>query len=201
MAINIILVDDHTMFLEGLEATLSKQAHLNVTNVLTNARDALAVLNTQTPDLLITDISMPDINGIEFIQAVNQKHPTLKILVISMFQQIQAFQGIKGYVLKETGTEELLLAIDKIAIQNETYFYNAYQKPEQSLKFNSTILTQREKDIVNLIAKEHTTSEIADQLFLSKYTVETHKKNIYLKLKVTNAAGLVKKAVYLGYIH
>ncbi|MEP1488556.1 MAG: response regulator transcription factor [Algibacter sp.] len=118
-----------------------------------------------------------------------------------MFKQIQAFEGVDGYLLKETSSDQLLLAINKIVVQNENYFYKDYEKEHKELDFKNTILSQREKSIVHLIAEELTTDQIAEKLFLSRYTIETHKKNIYLKLQVNNAAGLVKKAVYLGYIN
>jgi DNA-binding NarL/FixJ family response regulator len=201
MKIDIILVDDHDLFLEGLAGTLSKHDHIQVSALYNTAEAALQGLKSHTPDLVITDVSMPKINGLEFVKLLNETYPDLKILVISMFRQIQSFKGIKGYLLKETKSDELLTAIDKIVVQNETYFYKAYAQDAKELEFNTAILTPREKTIVDLIAKEHTTDDIAKALFLSRYTIETHKKNIYLKLQVNNAAGLIKKAVYLGYIH
>ncbi|OEK07531.1 hypothetical protein A8C32_17190 [Flavivirga aquatica] len=201
MKINLVVVDDHSMFLDGISAVLSKEENINIIGVYNNAKDALNILDTHMPDLLITDISMPEINGLEFVKMVNEKYPDLKILVISMFKQIQTFEGINGYLLKETSSEQLLLAIDRIVIHDEKYFYKDYEKGNNVLNFHNAILSAREKDIVCLMAKELTTDEIAGQLFLSRYTIETHKKNIYLKLQVNNAAGLIKKAVYLGYIN
>lgn len=200
MKVNLIIVDDHSMFLEGMSAALSNQEHINVMGVFNSAKDALKVLDANVPDLLITDISMPEINGLEFVKMVNKKFPDLKILVMSMFRQIQSLEGIQGYLLKETNFDELLCAIDSIVIRNENYFYKGYQKKKDVLDFNKNILSNREKDIVSLIAKELTTDDIAKTLFLSRHTVETHKKNIFLKLQVNNAAGLIRKAVYLGYI-
>ncbi|GAB1857211.1 response regulator transcription factor [Flavobacteriaceae bacterium MHTCC 0001] len=198
--INIVIVDDHSMFLEGISTMLSKHENIHIIKAVNNADDALMVLKQHTPDLLITDISMPNMNGVEFIKIVNETFPELKILVISVFKQIHAFNGIKGYLLKDTGYDELVAAIHTIVIDGKTYFYKGYTKEKEVLDFNSSILSSREKEIVRLMAKELTVGEIAEQLFLSRYTVETHKKNIYQKLQVNNAAGLVKKAVYLGYI-
>ncbi len=200
MKINIVLVDDHEMFLEGISNILSKQDDMYVLAVVNNAKEALKTLETNMPDVLITDVSMPEMNGVEFVKKVNEKFPNLKILVISVFKQIQAFGGIHGYLQKDTSYDELILAIKTIVIKGEPYFYKGYKKENKALEFNTTILSKREKDIVCLIAKELTTDQIAEHLFLSRYTVETHKKNIYQKLQVNNAAGLVKKAVYLGYI-
>ena len=200
MKINVILVDDHAMFLEGISAVLSNQENISVLGVYNSAKEALKNLDTTSLDLLITDISMPEINGLEFVKMVNAKYPDLKILVISMFKKIQNFEGINGYLLKETSTEELLLAIHKIVVKNENYFYEGYEKNKSKLDFKNSILTQRETKIIQLMAEELTTDEIAKKLFLSRYTVETHKKNIYNKLQVSNAAGLIKKATYLGYI-
>lgn len=198
--IELILVDDHKMFLEGMTAVLSKEDSFKVVRVLDNAKDALQALKETIPDLLITDISMPEMNGLEFIKALKKTYPRLKILVVSMFEQIQAFDQIDGYLLKETSYEELVKAIKGIVLNNETHFYKAHKKTKTTLEFNKNIITSREKEIIKLIAKELTTNEIADKLFLSKRTVETHKKNIFFKLQVTNAAGLIKKAIYLGYV-
>ena len=91
-------------------------------------------------------------------------------------------------------------AIKSIVINNSSYYYKGYQQVNEVAQFNTSILSSREKEIVALMAKERSVGEIADILCLSKYTIETHKKNIYQKLQVNNAAGLIKKAVYLGYI-
>ena len=198
--IRIVIVDDHEMFLQGISATLSKQENIEIIGIFNNALKALSALKKDIPDLLITDISMPNINGLEFIKKVNEQHRNLKILVVSMFKQIQSFDGIQGYLLKETSCQELIDAINRIVLYDEKYFYKDYKKENNPLEFNKSILSKREKEIVKCIAKELTTDEIAEKLFLSKHTVITHKKNIYLKLQVNNAAGLINKAVYLGYI-
>ncbi len=200
MKIDVLIVDDHNMFLEGISTMLSKHKDIQIIDAVNNGKDALKVLRQHTPDLLITDISMPNMNGVEFIKIVNNKFPKLKILVISVFKQIYAFNGINGYLLKDTSYDELILAINSIVVDNGTYFYKGFTKEKEVVDFSKSILSSREKEIVRLMAKELTVYEIAEQLFLSRYTVETHKKNIYLKLQVNNAAGLVKKAIYLGYI-
>ncbi|MFK7748780.1 MAG: response regulator [Kordia sp.] len=198
--IELVIVDDHKMFLDGISNVLSKQNDMEILQVLDNATDALTFLKSNTPDLLITDISMPEMNGLEFVKIVKQQYPNLKILVVSMFQQIQSFQGIDGYLLKETGFDELIKAIHQIIVDGKPYFYNDYKASNDELDFNKKIITRREKEIIQLIAKELTTDQIADTLYISKHTVETHKKNIFLKLQVNSVVGLIKKAIYFGYV-
>ncbi|GER58465.1 response regulator transcription factor [Patiriisocius marinus] len=198
--ITLLIVDDHKMFLDGLIAILSKEEDIEIIGTANNGVSALNLLSKHIPDLIITDISMPEMNGIEFIKKAKEIYPQVKILAVSMFDRIQSFNNIDGYLLKETGYDELLIAIKNIVLKNEKYFKKVNPENETDFEFNKTILTKREKEIVVLIANELTTDEIATKLFLSKHTVETHKKNIFLKLKVNNAAGLIKKAIYLGYM-
>jgi len=199
--IKLVIVDDHKMFLDGISNVLSKREDMEILKVLDNANEALTFLKEETPDLLITDISMPEMNGLEFVKIVKQQHPNLKILVVSMFQQIQSFKGIDGYLLKETGFDELIKAIHQIIIDDKPYFYTDYKASNEELEFNKKIITRREKEIIQLIAQELTSDQIADTLFISKHTVETHKKNIFLKLQVNSVVGLMKKAIYFGYVN
>ncbi|WP_243471355.1 response regulator transcription factor [Winogradskyella sp. MH6] len=200
--IRLVIVDDHKMFLDGIKTILSKENEFEIVATFNNPKDAIPFLKTNHEiDLLITDISMPEINGLEFIKIITEEASSLKILVISMFEQIQAFKGINGYLLKESGFEELKKAIKTIVINGKDYFYSNHENDKkENLEFKKSILTRREKEIIVLIAKQNSVDEIAEELFLSRHTVETHKKNIFQKLQVNNAAGLIKKAVYLGYI-
>ena len=156
-------------------------------------------LKIYEPELLITDISMPNMNGIEFIEKVKKQHPYLKILVISMFQQIISRKMIHGFILKEASSEEFIKAIKEIVIHGNSYFKDKSNTLIKQTAISS--LTKREKEIVLLIAQEKTVNEIAQDLFLSRMTVETHKKNIFLKLQVKTNAGLIRKALMLGVIN
>jgi DNA-binding NarL/FixJ family response regulator len=197
--IKIILVDDHTLFTEGLVAALSKDKEIEVIATFSDAREALKALKLKLPDLLITDISMPNMNGVEFIQKLNERYPKLKILVSSMYQQMVSSKNIHGYLQKDTTTFEFLNAIKKIVLEDKHYFKEIVHKNNIS-EFNKSILTKREKEVVSLISKEFTVHQIAEELFISKLTVESHKKNIFLKLQVNTNAGLVKKALMLGFL-
>ena len=198
--IRLMIVDDHELFLKGIESVLEKESYIRLTGVFNNAQSALKALKNEVPDLLITDISMPEMNGVEFINAIKKQYPNLKILVVSMFKQKQELKGIQGYLLKETGYSELITAIQDVVWHHKTYMHKDVDTALPKLEFNKTILTKREQEIVKLIAKELTSDEIAEHLFLSRHTIDTHKKNIFQKLQVNTVTGLIKKAMYYGYI-
>ncbi|WP_395052600.1 response regulator [Flavobacterium sp.] len=197
--ISIVVVDDHQMFLDGMISVLSSQENFTILFAEKSPVNALLKLKNLTPDIIITDISMPEMNGIEFIKIINNQYPKIKILAISMFDNLQKIEGIDGYLLKETDKDILVKAINEIVIIGKSYFLNE-KKQTNTFDFKKSILTSREKEIVILIAQEKTTDEIAIKLSISKATIESHKKNIFLKLQVKNNIGLVKTAIYLGVV-
>ena len=197
--IDIVIVDDHQMFLDGMISVLTAQENYNILFVENKPKNALIKLKEITPDIIITDISMPEMNGLEFIKILNKEHPEIKILVLSMFDNLQNIDSIDGYLLKETPKNDLIKAINSIVLENKKYFLNL-NNIENTIDFKKSILTSREKEIITLISQEKTTDEIAIKLSISKATIESHKKNIFLKLQVKNTAGLIKKAIYLGVI-
>lgn len=198
--IKVILVDDHQLFLEGLKATLNKEEDIVVVQIFNNALNALSFLKIETVDLVITDISMPDLNGIEFIKGLKKINSAIKTLAISMFKPIHYEKDFyNGYLLKESDSSIVIKAIKSIVIDNKPFFLHE-KKVINAFHFSNKIVTKREREIIILISEELTVDEIASQLFLSRHTVETHKKNIFLKLHVKTNTGLVKKAIQLGYI-
>lgn len=197
--ITIGLVDDHQLFLDGMHSVLSSEQDFAVLFAVNSAKTAFEKLKELQPDVIISDISMPEINGIEFIKIVRQQYPEIKIMVLSMFENLQSYDNIEGYLLKETDRQELIQTIRKIVINGEKVF-KTFNKQQDIFEFKNAILTEREKQIIQLIAEEFTTEEIAEKLFVSKGTIETHRKNIFFKLQVKNIAGLIKKAVYLGIV-
>lgn len=197
--ITIGLVDDHQMFLDGMVSVLTNQNDYSILFVENNAKSALERIKIDEPDIVISDISMPDMNGIEFIKLLKKNHNSIKILVLSMFENLQTFENMDGYLQKETDKEELIKAINTIVLENGKYFKTPKRLIDE-FEFRHSILSPREKEIIQLIANEYTTDEIANQLFISKGTIEAHRKNIFLKLQVKNVAGLIKKAIYLGVV-
>ena len=198
-SIKIALVDDHQMFLDGMISVLSSQKIFDIVFVENNPQKALLKIKINPPDILISDISMPEMNGLEFIKIVKHDFPQIKILVLSMFENLQSVHDIDGYLLKETSKDELIKTIINIVQNNKTHF-STEQSTIDTFDFKKAILTDREKVIIQLIANECTTDEIAEKLFISKQTIETHRKNIFYKLQVKNIAGLIKKAIYLGVV-
>ncbi|QTE21502.1 response regulator transcription factor [Polaribacter cellanae] len=195
--IKIVLVDDHKLFLDGLSALLEKEKDIEIVDIFLDARTALEAIQINDIELLITDISMPNMNGMEFIEKIKKKHPNLKILVVSMFQQLISNNMVDGFLLKDSSKEDFIKAIKEIVLNGNAYFKNNSDITIETI--NKSSLTKREKEIVALIAKEKTVDEIANELFLSRMTIETHKKNIFLKLQVKTNAGLVRKALMLGF--
>lgn len=197
--IKVVLVDDHQLFLDGISSILSKEATIEILFTENNARQALKKMSQNTPDLVITDISMPEMNGLEFIQQIKKEFPEVKILVVSMFKTKLPRDVVDGFLLKESSTSEFIKAIDSIFVKKMKFFNDSDSKDEH-LANDKIVLTKREKEITKLIAEGLNSDEISQKLFISKATIITHRKNIFYKLEVNNIAGLVKKAFFLGII-
>ncbi|SHJ70265.1 response regulator [Aquimarina spongiae] len=212
MKYNLIIVDDHKMFLDGLLSILNSE---NDYNVLLSSKDGshiakyLEINPDEKIDLIITDISMPQLDGISLNKIIKEKNQHIKTLVVSMHSDVEMIDDliendVDGYVPKNAEKEELLKAIQTI-LQGEKYFSKEIkdiylQNKLSNKKKESVKLTQREVEVITLIAQEFTTQEIADQLFLSKHTVESYRKNLMSKLNVRNVAGLTKYALKMKYI-
>ncbi|MGV3695537.1 response regulator transcription factor [Flavobacterium sp.] len=196
--IKIVIVDDHQMFLDGMTSVLSGNPEFEVLFVENSARKALEKIKDNIPDIVISDISMPEMNGLEFIKILKNDFPEIKILVVSMFENILSFRNIDGFLLKDTDKEQLISVINDIVLRGKKHF--AGRNNENSIDFKKSVLSKREKEIIQLIAQEYTTEEIAERLIISKHTVEAHRKNIFFKLQVKNIAGLIKIAIQLGVL-
>ncbi|MFM2049236.1 MAG: hypothetical protein RI955_1784 [Bacteroidota bacterium] len=211
--IKIIIADDHKMMIDGLLSMLSDEKNMEIIGVANNGEEVLKILETKNADLVLTDINMPLMNGIELTKALKQKYSSIKILALSMFGDIEHIQemlnaGISGYVLKNTGNKELVDAINSIA-NGGTYYDNDVaaemmrsltQNNQKKVAIEKVNLTDREIEIVKLIAKEMNNAAIGDALFISERTVESHRKNIYRKTNTTNIVGLLKFAFANGLI-
>ncbi|HWQ46869.1 MAG TPA: response regulator transcription factor [Longilinea sp.] len=212
--ISVIIAEDHLMVRAGLRALLEKSQDISVLGEASNGQEAVDMTVALKPQVLIMDIMMPRMNGIQAANRLRTSKLPVNVVLISMYADDelvhQAIQcGVKGYVLKTSVGDELLLAVRAAAI-GETYFSSPIssmlmerimetQVEDQNLDpFYS--LSPREKEILQLIAEEHTSSEIAKILYISEKTVEKHRTNLMDKLKVRNVAGLVRLALKFGLI-
>lgn len=197
----ILLVDDHRILLEGIKTLFNNEPELEVVAEASLASMARQLLERLSVDLLLTDLSMPDTVHTEFIKEVRQQHPSLKILVLSMHDESQLIQdvlaaGAQGYVLKSNSKDELVHAIRQV-LSGQTYVSPDVQRKllETGSATQGSLLTQREIEIVRLMAQEYANKQIADKLFISERTVESHRKNIFKKLNTHSAVGVIRYAI------
>ena len=202
----IVLVDDHQMLIDGLSAILSANDSIEIIKTYTNGNLLLEELETLQPDIILTDISMPEMDGYELTKRIKRSYPEIKIIALSMSGNIADINkmldvGISGYVLKNVGSRELIEAIHKVA-QGKMHFSDdvteemvkhKHTKPEKSEE--QAKLTERELEILKLIVQELNNAEIADKLFISERTVETHRKNMIRKFNTKTIVGLIKYAM------
>lgn len=209
--IRILIVDDHPMIRHGIKSLLNDEENISLIDEASDGKEAIEILSKTPYDLIIMDIKMPEMNGIEATEHIHKNFPDTKILAISMYDEqryiVKMLQaGALGYILKNTGKQELLNAIDTV-MRGESYFSQEVSSIMMS-QFMSrkgsgfadvakpeVPLTKRETEIIRLISEELTNSEIADKLGISPRTVDTHRRNLLQKLDVKNTAGLVKYAL------
>lgn len=207
---NIIIIDDHKMFLDGISSIFSEVEDYNIMLKSTDGIHVLKFIENNVDkkiDLVITDISMPEIDGITLNHRIKNFNPRIKTLVVSMHTDTKMIDrliknDVDGYVSKNAEKHELLKAVDTI-LKGDRFFSDSIKQAYMNSVFNKEkdaiqSLTKREKEVLKLIAEEFTTQEIADQLFLSKHTIESYRKTLISKLKVKNLAGLTKYAIKLG---
>ena len=204
--ITVVMADDHQMFLDGMVTMLQRNRKIKILGTAQSGNSLLKLLEDVQPDIVVTDLQMEDLSGLEAIKIIRNRYPKIKVLALTMHNEAGFVRklmefGISGYILKNAGKQVLTAAIEKIA-DGGTYFSDAVMhtmmeslnKPPAN-KNKELPLTHRERQIISLICKEYTTNEIAGELNLSPLTIETHRKNIFLKLKVKNIAGLVRFAI------
>lgn len=209
--ISIIIADDHQVVVEGLCMVLNDVPKMQVIATANNGKELLDLLVNHSPQLILLDIEMPVMDGLAVCKKIKANYPAIKILVLSSFNKGAVIQqmiknGADGYVLKNKVSEELVDAIHTI-LKGEMYvdeeanralLLSIANRPSDS-SFRPS-LTKREKQVLHLIVQEFNTSEIAQELFLSVNTIESHRKNLLSKLGAKNVAGLVRIAMERGYL-
>jgi DNA-binding NarL/FixJ family response regulator len=208
--INLLIADDHKIIRDGIISLLSDESDLNIVDEAENGLQVIKLLDFHKIDIVVMDISMPEMNGIECTKMIKEKHPEVSVLILSMFNEEQyvkeAFNlGASGYILKDSGKEQLIEAIrvifsGKVFYSPEimkTYIEGksepATEQDETSVLIND--LTGREIEVLGLILNESSNQEIAAKLFISIRTVDAHRRNLLNKTGAKNTAGLVKFAI------
>ncbi len=204
MMTSIFIVDDHYLVIEGIRSLLHSENNIDWMGHATNAASCLEFLKHQQPDVILMDVNLPDKSGTDLCKEVKQLYPAVRVLGLSTFnQQIVVRKmmdnGASGYVLKNATKEELLEAID-VVFKHETYFSTEVAHALNESDGEQPLITRREKEVLLLIAEGLTNTEIAERLFISIPTVNTHRKSILEKLQVKNTATLIGKAIKMGLI-
>ncbi|MBP6687428.1 MAG: response regulator transcription factor [Lacibacter sp.] len=200
----IAIVDDHQIVIDGLRSLLKGHNQFEIVIESNHPETILSLLKKQPVDILLTDVMMPVLTGVELAKQVKKEFPAIKIIALSMngegslVNQMIEESDISGYLLKNIGQTEFITALNKIA-EGGIYFSDevlqemlkASERKKESVE---THLTNREIEIIRLIEKEYSNKKIAEELFLSERTVETHRKNIFRKTKTNSVIGLIKYA-------
>ena len=212
----VYIVDDHQMLIDGLKALLNGETHISVIGQNTLPKIAAKEIINLNPDIVLTDINMPEMDGIEATKQLKQLQPNIKILMLTMHSEPRFIKeclevGAKGYVLKNISKDDLIKAVE-VVYQDKSYLDTETQEKLISSMSNTeeedtrnydelaAQITQRELEILQLIALGLTSQDIATKLFISKNTVETHRKNMLAKLNVNNTAALLKIAYKKGLV-
>ena len=201
----VFITDDHYMIVEGIRSLLQHEKGIEWMGHAMNAASCLAFLLKQQPDVILMDISMPDMSGIDLCKEVKEKYPNIHVIGLSTFNQQSFIQkmmdnGASGYVLKNATREEIIEAI-KVVVSGEKYLsMEAASTMRENKNANIPVITRREREVLQLIAEGMTNNEIAEKLFISSTTVDTHRKNLLSKFDTRNTASLIRLASQFQFI-
>ena len=212
--ITVFLADDHTIVRQGLAKLLEVEPHFKVVGEAENGRQAVSMVEALKPEIVIMDISMPLLNGIEATRLIKKSRPQTKVIILSMHTHDRYIDelinlGVSGYLLKDSTGADIIKAISA-AVKGDTYLspsisrrviedylYLKKKSPQEDLYGK---LSNREREVFQMIAEGHSTKEISDILFISPSTVKTHRANIMEKLQFVNISQLIQFAIHLGIV-
>ena len=197
----ILLVDDHSILLDGLKKLIEEDEMLSVVDAVGSVPDAIRSIDKHKPDLVITDYNLGDDDGLSLVQKTKRLFPDMKFIILSMHDEAHLVkeilkEGVNGYVLKKDTKAELIEAIYAVrggkmymSTDINAMLVKSLYEPDEG-----KLLTSREREILKLISQEYSNKQIAEELFISERTVETHRKNIFRKTKTSSLVGLIKFA-------
>ena len=201
IAMKILLVDDHVILMDGIKSLLEGVEEFEVVAAKSSAEEALLYLQHHEIDILVSDYNLPGMDGLDLVKAVKRILPEIKVIILSQHDEVHLVkeilkEGVHGYILKKDTHIELVSAIKQISKGKMFMSNEINQMLVESLNFpeEHKLLTDREREILKLIAQEYTNKMIAEALFISERTVETHRKNIFRKTKTNSLVGLIKFA-------
>ncbi len=202
--INILIVDDHPIVAEGIRKLIEDSQAAKVIGVAGTGKACMDFLRWEKPDIILLDINLPDISGIELCKMIKEKHSLSRILALTTFNERSCIvsmmkNGADGYVLKNSETEEIIEAITEVH-KGRKYLCDNAATVMKNGSANELMLTNREKEVLKLIAEGFTNQEIAEKLFISPLTVDSHRKNLITKLEARNTASLIKLALDKGLL-
>lgn len=200
--IKVYIVDDHAVVIEGIYSLLQKEKDIEMAGYASNAANCLQYFSSHTADVILMDISLPDMNGVDLCKLIKKNYPGIMVLALSTFNQGTYIRkmmesGASGYLLKNAARHEIIDAI-KVVVKGKTYLsFDAGQALKSGTEQLNSIppLTKREKEVLAAVAEGLTNMQIAEKLFISVDTVESHRKNLHAKLNVKNTAMLVRFAL------
>jgi DNA-binding NarL/FixJ family response regulator len=211
----LMIVDDHPLFREGLKTIIDRSNKYSVVAEAGNGKEGMEKVREHSPEIALVDISMPNMNGIQFIREASKEYEDMKFIIISMFSEadytVEAFTaGASGYMVKESAASQLLRCLDEVSqgemfldssLSREVVFRLLNNKNDRnSGKDPYSSLTSREQEVLRLLAEGFSTREIAQQLYISPKTVENHRANLMKKLKLSSPVELIRYAARIGLI-
>ncbi|MGV3704799.1 MAG: response regulator [Arcticibacter sp.] len=202
--ISVIIIDDHPLVLNGFEFIFNNHPEIKLLDTFTNAEDTLIFLDTNKVDVVLADINMPGMNGIDATLAIKRLHPETQIIAISNISESSIVQrmldaGASGYLLKNVSSSELIDAVHAVIKGNRVLSMEiepVMEQPESAVPK----ITQREHEVLRLMSTGMTSPQIAEQMFISPLTVESHRRNLLQKFKVGNSASLIHRATEMKFI-
>ncbi len=205
MTIRILIVDDHPMVTEGIQAILETYDDISVVGTLGNGQDAVNRVNELQPDVILLDLNMPGLSGLNATEMILEERPDTRILILSMHDSPEYIStalshGAKGYILKDVPTDEIRTAIDTVMRGEEYLCTGAKGSLQPKISDGRETLTSREQTILLELAQGHSNKEVANSLNISVRTVETHRNNIKRKLGISSTAGLTRYALEHGVL-
>jgi DNA-binding NarL/FixJ family response regulator len=199
-----VIVEDHPVVVEGLQLMFNSSGRFIVEGVAATAKECLRLLMYINPDVLLLDINLPDISGIELCKIIVDRHPAQKIIALTTYNERVFIQqmldnGAYGYILKNASSDEIMEGVSEVSKGNK-YLCHEAENVLKKTHENELMITRRECSVLKLLAEGFTNLEIADKLFISPLTVDSHRKNLIVKLQARNTASLIKIASDKGLV-